>query len=443
MSRNPIKILITEDSRFFSAAIQYKLKKIEEMEIYLATSYKEAEELIVEHDGNFFLALLDLNLPDAPNGEIIDLTHKVGIPSIIFSANLDKESRKNYYKAGVIDCVPKDSPASLEYFTSLVRRIMLNRTLTVLVVDDTKVMRTLTSAQLKTQKLKVICAKDGRDALEKLSTGVPIHLVLTDYEMPKMDGFDFIKELRRKYPKDQLPVIGMSAVGNSEIAIGFLKCGANDFIHKPFSYEELLCRVSQNLDLYNMIEDLKKTIYKDALTGLNNRRFLFEYGEELFVTKNSDIIVAMIDVDHFKSINDTYGHSAGDHALTKIAGMLEEDLGKYGIVARFGGEEFCVVMTGRDENYAVEKLEKARNSISKTAIDVGGDNVFISISIGVCSITKDNFDELVNEADKALYLAKEYGRNCLKIALDSMDDVREFPQRSLRGSARLNKVTHK
>jgi len=446
MRSDPLNILIAEDSKFFSAAIQHKLKEIDDINIYLATSYKEAKQLIAEHKANFFLALLDINLPDAPDGEIIELTDKSEIPSIIFSSNFDKDTREKFYNSGVIDCVPKDSPSSLEYFVSLVRRILLNRSLTVMVVDDSKVMRSITSSQLKKFQLKVICAKNGREALDKLSIGVPVHLILTDYEMPEVDGFEFIRELRRDYSKDRLPVIGMSAVGNSEIAINFLKSGANDFIHKPFTYEELLCRTFQNLDLYNLFEDLKKAVYKDALTGLNNRRYLFEHGEGLFSPEGAledDIIVAMADVDHFKNFNDTYGHSVGDDVLVKVAQEFEKTVGEKATLARFGGEEFCVVMTGMNEAAGLALMEKARLSVAAASVDVEGQSLSVAVSIGLCTSSQASFDEMVNEADKALYVAKESGRNCVKIAEETAADIKEFPQRSVRGSARSNKENRK
>lgn len=416
MSAKRQKILIVEDSKFFSTAIRHKLSDFTDVDSYFATSYHDAEELIKQHDGDFFIALLDLCLPDAIEGQIVDLAHKHKIPSIIFSGNYDREHLDLYYSLGVIDCVSKETPASLDYFISLVRRLLLNRLINVLVVEDSTTARNILCSQLSRQKINVIEARDGQEALEKMESHGDIHLVLTDYNMPKIDGYALVNKLRAIYTKDQLPIIGMSSHDDTECAVRFLKLGANDFIHKPFGYEELLCRVSQNLDIYCLIEELKASVYKDSLTGLNNRRFLFEFGDRIFNSRNNDIkdiAVAMIDIDHFKNINDTHGHHVGDDVLARVSENLVRHLEGEDMIARFGGEEFCVIIQNKELDVAINILEKLRITVEEDRLDVDGEEIKVTVSIGVCSDRKPDFEAMLQTADNALYEAKNKGRNRL------------------------------
>jgi len=419
MSAEKLKILVVEDSKFFSEAIRHKLGEIDALESIYAATYQEAEAIIAQQGHDFFVALLDLCLPDAREGEIVRLMHKHDIPSIIFSSKFDRENLDRYYDMGVIDCVAKNSPASLDYFISLVKRLLLNRMINVLVVEDSITARKMLCAQLLRQQINVMEAGDGKEAMTLLDGALPVHMVLTDYHMPNMDGFELTRKLRAKYSKDQLPIIGMTSNEDAEYAVLFLKLGANDFIHKPFSYEELLCRVSQNLDIYCLIEDLKKTVYRDELTGLNNRRYLLEYGTRLFDQAEKppeDLTVALIDIDHFKNINDSYGHHMGDDILRKVSENLQQHIVGKDILARIGGEEFCVILHDKAVEKTMDILDKLRLAVAEGSISICEEDISVTVSIGVCTHQKDDFETMLKAADIALYEAKNQGRNCLKLA---------------------------
>ncbi len=416
MASESLKILIVEDSKFFSTAIRNRLSELEGIESFFATNYHDAKEFIIQNDGDFFIALLDLCLPDAPDGEIVELTHQNKIPSIIFSGQQVRDNLDYYYGMGVIDYVLKESPASLDYTISLIRRLLLNRQINILVVEDSTTARKILCEQLSRQQINVIEAENGQVALNKMAQGRNIHLVMTDYNMPEIDGYSLINRLRLKYSKDQLPIIGMSSHDNSNCAIRFLKLGANDFIHKPFSYEELLCRVSQNLDIYNLIEELKVSVYMDSLTGLHNRRYMLEHVEELFISKEKNkekLVVAMIDVDHFKNINDTYGHHVGDDILIKLSENMMRRINNKDVVARFGGEEFCLLIQDRELDDALVILEKLRQAIAEDYLEFKEEKIGVTVSIGVCSERKGDFSSMLKMADNALYKAKNKGRNCV------------------------------
>ena len=226
-------VLVVEDSNFFSSLIRETVERSLDIKVSVAESYAEAEKCL-SSDDRFVLALLDLNLPDAADGEIVKLANAHALPSVVFSGNLDADQREELFKLGVIDSILKDSPASLEYAVSLMGRLIRNRELAVMVVEDSGPTRSHIVNQLKTQQLTVFEAADGSEALATLERNPGIRLILTDYTMPEMDGFELIKALRRDHNKEELAIVGMSSASESDLSSKFIKYGANDFIYKPF-----------------------------------------------------------------------------------------------------------------------------------------------------------------------------------------------------------------
>jgi len=411
-------VLVVEDSNFFSSLIRESVESNLDVKVTVAKSYAEAETCL-SGDDRFVLALLDLNLPDAADGEIVKLANAHALPSVVFSGSLDTDQREALSKLGVIDSILKESPASLEYAVSLMGRLIRNRELAVMVVEDSGPTRTHIVNQLKTQQLTVFEAADGSEALATLERNPGIRLILTDYTMPEMDGFELIKVLRKDHSKEELAIVGMSSAAESDISSKFIKYGANDFIYKPFTNEELLCRISQNLDMIELMQTLKRSATVDFLTDLYNRRYLFDIGDKLFanaVRQETDMTVAMLDIDFFKKVNDTHGHDAGDVVLKQVSGALKGELRDADIVARLGGEEFCVAALDMNPAKASDVFERLRAAVEDMKIDVEGNIIPVTISIGIANQKTDSLEAMINDADEALYQAKEGGRNRVVLA---------------------------
>jgi diguanylate cyclase (GGDEF)-like protein len=200
------------------------------------------------------------------------------------------------------------------------------------------------------------------------------------------------------------------------MAARFLKIGANDFITKQtFLTEEFYCRVTQNIENLERIHLIREASIKDALTGLYNRRYFFETGNKLFanaIRENLTITCGMIDIDHFKNVNDTYGHEAGDKTLVHISSILNHRMRNTDIVARLGGEEFCVLAINMRKEYAKKVFEELRVKVEKSSIEIEDEGkIHITVSMGVVTELADSLEDMVKKADKLLYEAKESGRN--------------------------------
>lgn len=405
------RVLVVDDSRMFLQVLVERLTQEVDAEVVAAGSLRQTRALLEQRDA-FDVALLDLNLPDAPGGEVVDEVLARAIPVIVFAGDCSEETRTRLWTKRIVDYIVKEGEESLHYAVRLVRRVLRNRSIAVLVVDDSATVRHMLADMLATHCFAVLEAADGREGLRILAEHPEVRLVVTDYDMPEMDGVRFVRAARGLYPKEDVAIIGISGHEQKNLSARFLKSGANDFLHKPFSAEELSCRITQNLDLVDYIQTIRELSQKDALTGLANRRHFFEQGERLLreaQRRGEAAHVAMLDLDHFKRINDQHGHEAGDAVLRHVGEALRRHFPGPALVGRLGGEEFAVVLVGADD--AVAWLEAFRQDLAAQPVATPAGMVPVTASIGVCRLPGQDLSRHLACADQLLYRAKSRGRN--------------------------------
>ncbi|MDD4913173.1 MAG: diguanylate cyclase [Sideroxydans sp.] len=307
----------------------------------------------------------------------------------------------------------------------------------VLVVEDDRAMRTLMEKMLLAAGHQVVIASNGVEALRLIEKERP-QLIVTDWIMPQMDGLSLCRELRSKPENRSIYVIIVTSEESADKLVEAFEVGADDYLHKPltpkiffarlraaqrvvelqeeiaFDREQLL-RFSSELSAAN--ERLQAQALSDALTGLPNRRFAMERLEqEWALTKRGDRTLSclMVDVDHFKSINDQYGHQVGDEALKLVADTLRRAARTQDVVCRYGGEEFLVICPDTDAQAAVQCAERLRTHVAAQGLRLqnGGEHK-MTVSVGVAekSQSSDTLEALLIRADNNLYAAKDAGRN--------------------------------
>ncbi|MBN9467372.1 MAG: diguanylate cyclase [Bosea sp.] len=417
------KILVVEDSKTYSIALCRRLTEEIGLELVACRSLNELHEAVTENIAAYTLAVVDLNLPDAPRGEAIDFTVQRGIPTIVHTGTFDFETRNRIMERDVIDYVPKDSEFALETVVRTVRRALANRRTRILVVDDVKATRGLLARMLTVQQYDVVEASSGAEALAYLEANPDVRLVVTDYNMPGMDGYALTRHIRRRFSASGLRVIGVSSSNDRMVSVGFLKAGAHDFISMPFVPEELQCRIASNAETQEQIEQLRNLASRDALTGLFNRRHFFEHAPALIAEARArwqKSAVAILDIDDFKQLNDSHGHDLGDRALAGVARCLSQSIeGSNSLLARIGGEEFAILFPGLDAKAAMRRADHVRLDVSHETVTLGEHQVALTASIGVAEIDENvSFDQALVAADRALYAAKREGRNrvCVQAA---------------------------
>lgn len=407
------RILVVEDNKTLAKLISQKIELSLDFKVDVAYSFTEAKLFMQRY--SYFITLLDINLPDAPNGEVVEYAISKENRVIVLSGNIDKEFRASMLQKSIIDYVNKGGVNDINYIIATIERLQKNREHTVLVVDDSMVFRKQMQSLLENMFYKVITVAHGEEALGILNINNDIHLVLTDYHMPVMDGLELTHEIRKNYTKNELAILAVSSNKDNEVNAIFLKTGANDFITKPFSKEEFTCRINNTTEALENIQIVTNHANRDFLTGLYNRRYFFntmnEYELEIHNTPEQ-FAIAMIDIDHFKKINDTYGHDIGDKVIISLSEILTSSTSHRDIVARFGGEEFCLALKNINRYSAYDILERIRKEIENFSFALESEQyIKFTVSIGLVMNTEDPIEEMINQADMMLYNAKNDGRN--------------------------------
>lgn len=292
-----------------------------------------------------------------------------------------------------------------------------NKPYSILIVDD-EVHNIDVLCQILNPTYTVKTAKSGQAAIKMALKHSP-DLILLDVIMPDMSGFEVLSELKASDLTREIPVIFITGLDNSQDEEKGLRLGAVDYITKPFHNSIVKLRVKTHLKIIEQMRTIERLGMIDALTNIPNRR---SFDHQLNVEWNrskragNPLSILMLDVDKFKHFNDNYGHAHGDEALKTVAKVTAQTLRRSSdFVARWGGEEFAVLLPGTDLHGALDMAEQIRKNIECAPIPcANGLETKVTVSIGVSSGVPEagaQIDEFVAKADKALYLAKEEGRN--------------------------------
>ncbi len=297
----------------------------------------------------------------------------------------------------------------------------------ILIAEDDLTSRAMLSAVLKKGGNEVIETVNGKEALAELQKPDYPKLVILDFVMPEMDGLEVIRHVRaQKYIRPPYIIMLTSKGEKSDIITG-LDAGADDYLTKPFDVGELSARIEVGKRLVNLqaqlVESREAITYQashDSLTDLLNRRAILSILEEILSRcheQGEGLAIGMIDIDHFKLINDTYGHQVGDDILIGLAQIFISSISGIGSVGRFGGEEFLVILPVKKNEDPLDPFKLLCKTISSHQFKTRTVLVNLTVSIGVTYASpQTTVDELIGAADSALYQAKNNGRNCVVLS---------------------------
>ena len=314
----------------------------------------------------------------------------------------------------------------------------------IIVADDDAPLRALLVGQLERAGYRVTACENGRTALEAVRQ-IGACTVLADWNMPELDGISLLRAVRELTELDAIPFVYFvlfTADSNKSALVAGLEAGADDFLTKPYHPQELLARLRcgdriqrmqaelktwsvelqrANSELAKSNSKLERLAKTDELTGLSNRRHLFERFSHLWHVAHRHerpLSCIVLDIDHFKQINDKHGHAAGDQILRSVADVCRKRLRLSDLLARIGGEEFCIVCPETDAASAAIVAERARAALESYAFDADGISGPVTASFGVAGrrAAFTDFEQMLAAADAVLYRAKQAGRNQIWIA---------------------------
>jgi diguanylate cyclase (GGDEF)-like protein len=298
----------------------------------------------------------------------------------------------------------------------------MTATPTILIVDDSLVMRAVVRGWLEEQGYDVIEVDDGALAVERCLV-TPPDVVLLDIEMPGLNGHEVLARLKTEPTLKDIPVVFLSSHNGMDEVLRGLRGGAHDYLSKPFEPAELVARVGAAVRVKTLHDELQRRNLEldqlsrtDLLTGLYNRRHL----EDQLTVQIKDALryhhevgVLLLDVDHFKSVNDAYGHMAGDEVLREFARRVTSELRAGDVAGRWGGEEFLTILPRTTLTEAVDAGERIRKVIAAQPFMAAGNAIRVTVSGGCAAGYGVSAEDLLRHADGGLYRAKDRGRNCV------------------------------
>ena len=252
------RILLAEDSNVFTSMVSAKLKELFDIDVDICRSFEDLQLAYDKSVEPIKLAISNINLPGAENGEALDYLIDLSIPTIVFTGTFHESTRDKLLATDIVDYILKDNIFAVDLLAEAVCRFLTNHRHHVLIVDDSATARALLSSRLKRYNFRVSVAESGAKALEILKANPDVGLMITDYNMPDIDGFELTRRIRAHIGSHQLRIIGVSSSTNRLLSARFLKAGGNDFMLRPFIDEEFYCRVNQNLDTLLQIRSMHK-----------------------------------------------------------------------------------------------------------------------------------------------------------------------------------------
>jgi len=298
----------------------------------------------------------------------------------------------------------------------------------ILIAEDDNVTRHILEKSVTEMDFEVVSCKNGHDAWKILQSENPPHLLILDWMMPGMDGLEICRKVREQAKEPYTFILLLTSKGEQDDFVKGMEAGADDYVVKPFNHNDLRVRlkagrriVELNEELLYVRDNLEKQATHDKLTGLYNRHFMVEILEKEFsraLRHQSDLSCLLLDLDNFKDVNDTFGHTFGDLVLREFSAGLDQNIRKSDISIRYGGEEFMVLLPNTGIAGAQNIAEKIRATCEKKRYDDGHNSTTVTVSIGIASIKQHQLiddKEIVACADKALYRSKAEGRNRITV----------------------------
>ena len=332
------------------------------------------------------------------------------IPVIILTSSDSLKLRTKLFSLGIVDYILKKdmSIERLEnYFDTMLRQDALLKKIQnekIAVLDDSRLELSVFSNIFKLNKIKN--ASYYSDPSEFLKNAEKYSIFFVDMVLPGYSGEEIIMQLRQR--NENCVIIVVSGISNFKIISHAIMHGADDYITKPFDNSVLMARLKANARSYFLYKEIEKMAVTDSLTGLYNHKYICDQIYNLAGLPDKEkkcFSIVLLDIDHFKSVNDNYGHQTGDLVLTAVSDQLEEDFSSEAVCGRYGGEEFLVVFPDKKLDYAVKAAEKFRKTISEK--EFGDESFSVTISAGAAEFTGEPGTDLIKKADDYLYEAKK------------------------------------
>ncbi len=408
------KLLIVEDNQSIGKVIE-KIAMSLGFQVTIAQSFAQVKTILA-HNPKFFAATIDVNLPDAPNGEVIPYVLQSKIPSIVMTGRMDEATRKKILNLPVIDYITKENAQAYHYLLRVLNHQLTNKDISVLVVDSSLTSCNETVELLRRRNFTIHAVPDGTKALKLLKDNPEIKIVITAHNMPGMTGIELLQKIRKQHTNNELIVIATSSASKNIASAKFIKNGADDFLQKPYCPEEFYSRIMQHIEKLHNLEKIHSAANHDYLTNLLNYRYFITTvteAQEMSLDDSSTSVLAIIDIDNFKTINEQHKNTMGDKVLISLAQSLEKQFNDQ-ILARLGGNQFAAHIKAENIEAAKTQLQKFQQTVSQLEVKDNDNQTNFSVCIGATTMKgESSVDSFLKIANDAILKAKSGGKNKL------------------------------
>ncbi|MEM9100735.1 MAG: diguanylate cyclase [Pseudomonadota bacterium] len=396
-------VIIVESDRLIASSLATNLSQKQGISVRVVTSYREAFVVLNENPGLYSCIVLNLDEKDFNHDVVVDFLATTGLPAIAITAHFDQTLRDTILSLQIVDYFIKQNLNEIEQITALVGRIHRNRDIRVLIAESSSAFQKYLTELMQRYQFQVFTANNAQEAIQWIDSrqNKPMDIILVEYELDKGNGCRLVSQIRTRLHREDVIIIGIADRENPTQSVSMFKAGVNDFIGKPFLQEEFACRISQNVEMLENLRSIKSHSTKDFLTGLNNRRYLYDVGSKFYhaaLAQHLKLTCALIDIDSLRTINEKYGHHIGDLTLQQIAKLLLDEFDPFHIVTRYGGEEFCVLLIGQSLEAATAIMKNFETIVLEKFFGTDYDKFQISLTIGLSQTLGSHFEQLLNNA---------------------------------------------
>ena len=408
------KILLIDDNKMLGKLLAKKIQNTFNYEVDIAHTMAEAIAML---NNEYFLSFVDLCLPDAMNGEIVDVVADK-IPAIVLTASNDTNKREEFMHKNILDYIFKESDTCVDQILDAISTLSYYAKTKVILAMAKLPERNEIKKFLSQRLFKVLVAAHGEEALLYLEDNDDTKLIIADAKMPVVSGEELLAEIRTKYNDDDLGVVLLGEKDDVAEA-RVLKNGANDYLIKPLLKELFNCRLDRVLNYMRDKKFIKTYNNLDHTSGLKDH-YTFRSEVENYLNdianEEQEFAFAFLDIDELKSINDEYGFEIGDSIIKICANeMIAETKGR-DILGRYSAEKFGILLKNISQERALKILSRIRVNIKNAGILINLDELFFTASLGVVFANSGaKLDDLVEKATKALSAAKDNGRDRIEV----------------------------
>lgn len=408
------KILLVDDNKMLSKLLAKKIQSALNYEVDVVHTMAEAKAML---NNEYFLSFVDLCLPDAMNGEIVDIVAEK-IPTIVLTASNDTNKREEFMHKNILDYIFKESDTCVEQILESISTLSYFAKTKVILAMAKLPERNEIKKFLSQRLFNVLAAAHGEEALQYLEDNNDTKLIIADAKMPVVNGEELLTEVRTNYNDDDLAVVLLGEKDNVMEA-RVLKNGANDYLIKPLCKELFNCRLDRVLNYMQDKKFIRAYNNLDHISGLNDHyTFRSEVEDYLndIATQEQEFAFAFLDIDELKNINDEYGFEVGDNIIKICADEMVAETKGRDVLGRYSADKFGILLKNINQERALKILSRIRVNIKKAGILINLDELFFTASIGVVFANSGaKLDDLVEKATKALSAAKNNGKDRIEV----------------------------